>query len=164
MIEATIEGSTVKLSRVLREPGFVEQLRTILDLKQALTAEIAEPAAKLMTKINASLGEVADSFGYPTSREVAICLRDAIYSMKEGLTPRWLQYSANAPSFHAPICQDIHHFLDTSAFLIALREPMPYGAHLARIGLTQTAIGIKQPGRVAYLSSQFINVHTGKMD
>ena len=37
------------------------------------------------------------------------------------------------------------------------------GAHLARVGYDQTCIGIKQPGRIAYLSSISINIHNGQM-
>ena len=164
MLEATINGSMVKLSRVLREDGFLAQLSAILEIKRNLDTEIAGPMSAFRAKMEASLSLVSDDFGVPTSLEVAVCLRDAIYSMDTGLSLRWLQCGAVAPaSTHIPLNFAVGHYPSLSEFLEMLRTELPLGAHLARIGNDKTAIGIKQPGRIAYLSSFGINVAMGTM-
>lgn len=43
-----------------------------------------------------------------------------------------------------------------------LRTKLPDGAYLARVGNKQTAIGLRSGGNIAYLSSLYINTHTGQ--
>lgn len=153
MIEATIRGSKVELSRVLRDPQFMENLKVIQTLESELQEDIEEPRARLLDRLTESLNRVSPDFGVPGTREVAICLRDAIYSMDSGLTLRWLQCNDTKMAPHVAVCPDIRQFKDLPAFVDALRCELSFGAHLARIGADHTAIGIKQPGKLAYLSS-----------
>ena len=46
-IEATIDGSKVQLSRILREAGYIDQISKILFLKSQLLTEITEPMTAL---------------------------------------------------------------------------------------------------------------------
>ena len=164
MLEATINGSKVNLSDVLRQEGFIDSLHVILDVKKVLDAEIAEPMAGLIGRLEASLKKVSPELGMPTTREVAICLRDAIYCIDKGLQLRWLECRTSTVGGQMPLNSSIAQYPDISSFIEALRTSLPFGAHLARIGQSQTAIGFKQLGRVAYLSSLSINVHQGTMD
>lgn len=165
MLEATINGSRVRLSSVLREAGFVEQLRDILLLKTELDQLVADPMTALLDRLEASLREVSADFGRPSSREAAICLRDAIYSMSKGLTLRWLQLDASAEDTGpVRLNPEIPRYPDVASFTRALRQDIPFGAHLARIGHDHTVIGIRRPGKTAYLSSMTINIHRGTMD
>lgn len=160
MFEATIVGATVKLSRVLREPGYLQRLQAILDVRQELLDAVHAPRLALMTRVDEALAQTCADLGRCSSREVAICLRDAIYSMDRGLKLRWLQFDPGAPAqAHVPLCASVTHHTDIAGFVAALRGPLPFGAHLARIGKRYTAIGIKQPGRIAYLSSLVLEIH-----
>lgn len=163
MLEATIVGSNVRLSRVLREPGFIAQLQTLLALKADLMTDLERPLAALLARLTVALGKISADFGEPTSREATVCLRDALYCLDSGLTMRWLQCSQAPATNGLPLCPEIRQFDDLVGFTETLRQALPLGAHLARIGSGQTAIGLKQPGRIAYLSSLKIDTQTGKM-
>jgi len=163
MIEATINGSTLELRKVLREEGFVDRIRSVLALKANLDRVLAGPMNVFMDRITTSLKAVSSELGVPDSREVTICLRDAIYCMDKGLTLRWLQCEESSMSAPVPLAMDIGQYDSIAAFTDALRQQLPFGAHLGRIGLDMTAIGIRQPGRIAYLSSMSINVFDGGM-
>ena len=167
MIEATIVGSKVELSRSLREPGFFDKIKAILDIHQKVMAAVATPLANMQQAFKLSLGPLLDD-SEPKSREIACCLRDAIYAIDKGLKVRWLQCDISSPMpAHLQISEQIMAYDSIAAFSDALRQSLLPGAYLARIGgITQgwsTAIGIKAPGRIAYLSSLSIDVHTGQM-
>ncbi|MYM92357.1 hypothetical protein [Duganella vulcania] len=157
MIEATITGSQVNLGRVLREAGYVERLHQITCLERKLLERIDGPRQRLLDRVATSLGEISPDFGRPEPRELAICLRDAIYAMHKGLTLRWLTCEPLPMAAHVPLCPTIRAFPDLPAFVDALRTGLPFGAHLVRVGRHHTAIGIKQPGKAAYLSSLSIS-------
>lgn len=154
-LEATLCSSKVSLTRVLREEGFLAGLQTILDVQGEVDAAIAAPKAALMRKVDHALAALSPELGATSPLEMAICLRDAIHSMERGLTLRWLECDPDVSVGDAPIalCNAVTAYPDIGTFVGALRSVMPAGAHLARIGLGQTAIGIKQHGRIAYLSS-----------
>ncbi|KWU23424.1 hypothetical protein [Burkholderia cenocepacia] len=161
MVEATINGSNVPLALVLREPGFVERMGAVLKIHDRVDSLIGGLRETLMSSLETALATISESFGAPSSREVAICLRDAIFCLDRGLTLRWLECDGTPMDTPVPLAEDVRHFPDIVAFVDALRTTLPFGAHLARIGTTFTAIGIKQPGRIGYLSSLGINTHTG---
>lgn len=163
MVEATIKGSQVKLERVICEPGFLDKISKILSIKGRLLREVEAPMGMLMERINQALAATAGDLGQASTREVAICLRDAIYSIERGLSLRWLECDDTAMKENVPLCNAVSQFKDLAEFTDALRNTLPWGAHLARIGVSNTAIGIKQPGKVAFLSSMSINKYGGGM-
>jgi len=164
MIEATITHSTVTLSKVLRDEGYVAKLADILEIKKALMEDISEPQAHLMDYLASTLASISADMGAATTREVAICLRDAIFSLEKGLTLRWLSCDSSIPmATHVPICPTICKYADIAAFAEALRHELPFGSHIARIGTNNTAVGIKQPGRIAFLSAFSICPQTGQI-
>jgi hypothetical protein len=163
MIEATMRHSDVVLSRVLREEGYLEQLGQILGFQSELESLIGDARGALLDNLTAALKSISEDFGTPTSREVAICFRDAIYCIDKGLKLRWLTCESTPMRSHVALSNDVQQFADIAAFLDALRTELPFGAHLARIGTRHTAIGIKQPGRIAFLSSMGIDTVSGQM-
>lgn len=164
MLDATIQGSQVRLERVLSEPGFMDQIAAILAIKSRLLLEIETPMGVLMGRVNQALASTAGELGQATTREVAVCLRDAIYSIEQGLVLRWLECDTTTTMKETvPLCHAIEQFENLAQFADALRRTLPWGAHLARIGESNTAIGIKQPGKIAFLSSMSINHHGGGM-
>lgn len=162
MVEATLHGSKVVLHRLLREEGFLDHLKQILLIKQRVTQLIAGRDEALRMKVTAALASISADFGEPSAREVAICLRDAIYCTDTGLKLRWLTCDGAPLSGPVPLAEDVRQFGSIAEFIDALRVEMPFGAHLARIGRDFTAIGIKQPGRIAYLSSIGIDTQSGQ--
>jgi len=164
MIEATINGSTVHLASVLRDEGFIGRLQEILALKDDVMSEISIPAENLKSHVQALLNTVNSDIGDASSRELTCCLRDAIYCMEGGLTLRWLQCDDAAVAIPVKLASAINHYPDISSFIELLRVDLHYGAHLARIGEEHTAIGIKMPGKIAYLSSIGINIASGTME
>lgn len=163
MIEATIRGSKVDLKRVLLDDGFIQELQQILTIKRCLLEKIEAPMTALMDRINAALSATAEGLGQASTRELAVCLRDAIYSIEQGLTLRWLVCDEVVMPAYTPVCNTILQFKDIAEFSDALRNTLPWGGHLARIGKDKTAVGIKQPGRIGFLSSMSLNVHGGGM-
>jgi len=170
MIEATIAGSKVKLSRVLREAGFLDRLGEVLRIKNELYPEIEGPMNKLIEHVDVAL-EQTGSKGGATTREVALCLRDAIHSIDSGMSLRWLQCDdvaapgdGRGKATHSTLALNIGHYADTAAFADALRHGLPFGAHLARIGHGSTSIGIKQPGRIAFLSTLALSTISGGVE
>ncbi len=162
-IEATITHSKVKLSRVLREDGCIKKLQHILSLKSQLLSRFAEPMEALTSYLDSCLKAISCEFRSPSSREIALCLRDAIYCMNQGFTLRWLACDGNTMPAHLPLCSAIGHFPNIPTFTDLLRTELPFGAHLARIGESTTVIGLKHPGKIAFLSSLSIDIHTGYM-
>lgn len=162
-IEATIDGSSVKLSRVVREKGFTDKLHAILDIKAEIDAVLAGPMAVFKNRVDALIAEVTPDFGESTTREVALSMRDAIYCMSRGMTLRWVQCDPDVPNLPVSLQTDIAILPTLADFVQALKYQLPIGVHLARIGRDQTAIGIKKPGRIVYMSSMSINVNTGSM-
>jgi hypothetical protein len=163
-IEATISGSKVQLSRVLREGGYIGELCRILELKRDLMAQIAAPMAALTEYLASCLQSINIDIPAPTSREVALCLRDAIYCIDKGMSLRWLQCDSMEMPPHLPISPVINQYPNIVAFTDDLRTVLPFGAHLARIGRDYTAIGLKHLGKIAFMSSMTINLHTGNME
>lgn len=163
MIEATIDGSQVKLNRVLREEGFVEKLNVILDYKQDLMDVLEDPMQVFMQRIERIINQVSPNFGAPTSREVALCMRDAIYCMEEGMSLHWVMCEPGFDNHPAGLQEDIVILPSIAEFVEALKYSLPNGVHLARIGYDQTAIGIKKPGRILYLSSLKLDPTSGEM-
>jgi hypothetical protein len=164
MVEATIAGSQVKLASVIREEGFVAKVSQILAIKADLHELIGPMQDALISHLETALSSVSEAFGTPASREVAVCFRDAIYCLDRGLKLRWIVCDAPSMAENVPLAHSVSQFADIAEFVDALRVTLPMGAHLARIGLHNTAIGIKQPGRIAYLSSMGINQQSGKME
>lgn len=162
MVEATLHGSKVVLHRLLREDGFLDHLKQILLIKERVTGLIAGRDEALRMKVTTALASISSDFGEPSAREVAICLRDAIYCTDTGLKLRWLVCDGGPLSGPVPLAEDVRQFESIAEFIDALRVELPFGAHLARIGRDFTAIGIKQPGRIAYLSSLGIDTHSGQ--
>lgn len=162
MVEATLHGSKVVLHRLLREDGFLDHLKQILLIKERVTGLVAGRDEALRMKLTAALASISSEFGEPSAREVAICLRDAIYCTDTGLKMRWLVCDGAPLSGPVPLAEDVRQFENIAEFIDALRVELPLGAHLARIGRDFTAIGIKQPGRIAYLSSLGIDTQSGQ--
>lgn len=162
MVEATLHGSKVVLHRLLREEGFLDHLKQILLIKERVTGLIAGRDEALRMKVTTALASISSDFGEPSAREVAICLRDAIYCTDAGLKLRWLVCDGTPLSGPVPLAEEVRQFGSIAEFIDALRVEMPFGAHLARIGRDFTAIGIKQPGRIAYLSSLGIDTRSGQ--
>lgn len=162
-IEATINGSNVKLSRVVREKGFTEKLHAILNIKEEIDVVLAGPMSVFKDRIDAMIADVSPVFGESTTREVALSMRDAIYCMSQGMTLRWVQYDPDVPNLPVGLQADIAIMPTLADFVQALKYQLPIGVHLARIGRDQTAIGVKKPGRIVYMSSMSINVNSGDM-
>jgi hypothetical protein len=163
MIEATIDGSKVKLNRILREAGFIEKLAVILDYKDELMDVLEDPMRVFMERIERIINEVSPDFGVPTSREVALCMRDAVYCMEKGMTIQWIMCEPGFENHSVGLQEDIVMLPSIAEFAEALKYSLPYGVHLARIGYGATAIGIKKPGRILYMSSLKLNAHSGGM-
>lgn len=163
MIETTINNSNTRLSDVLRQEGFIRRMAQILSLKQQVVELVGEATHNFQDRLESMIGKISPDFGRPNSREVACCLRDAVYGLDRGLTIRWLRFDevgSNEPvSLHEKVivCQTLADFTDQ------LKGELPYGCYLANISKSFTAIGIKKPGRIAYLSSMNISSHTGTM-
>lgn len=163
MIEATIEGSQVKLSRVLREAGFIKKLAVILDYKAALMEVLEDPMQVFMQRIERIINQVSPGFGVPTTREVALCMRDAVYCMEKGMSIRWVMCEPGFENHPVALQEDIVILPNIAQFAEALKHSLPNGVHLARIGYDDTAIGIKKPGRILYMSSLKLDANTGGM-
>lgn len=163
MIEATIDGSKVPLSRVLREPGFVEKLHDILDLKARLSTVLDYPMENFHQRIHSMISEVSVDFGAPSSLEIALAMRDAIYCISTGMTINWIACEEGVPNLPVGLRNDIVHVPTLADFVQDLKHSLPIGVHLARIGRDSTAIGIKKPGRIAYMSSLKVDPKTGGM-
>lgn len=162
MIEATICGSNFAAARVLREDGFLEQARKILGLKARLTLKLAAPREAFMAKVSQALTRV---FGTPAdlnTRQVAIVLRDALFSLDRGLTLSWLRCEPAVPGPLA-LADTVLHYPDMPTFLHALQYELPFGAYLVCLKHQDTVLGFKQPGRTAYLSRFAINSHSGQL-
>lgn len=163
MIEATIAGSTIRLSDLLRQEGFLEKMGRIRSLHQMVQALVGDATRNFQDRLEERIGKVSPDFGRPTTREIACCLRDAVHGLDRGLTIRWLRFDevgSNAPvGIHDQviICPTLADFTDQ------LKGQLPFGCYLAKIGDSNTAIGIKKPGRIVYLSSMSVSVHTGHM-
>jgi hypothetical protein len=162
-IEATIKICQVNLERVLREDGYLESIREILATKAELDAVLQGPMMAFRDRIETMIGSVSKEFGAPTTREVAVCLRDAIYSINKGMKLRWLQCEHDGATQSVGLHSNLVLSPSLADFVQDLKNTLPYGVHVARIGAGRTAIGIKKPGRIAYLSSLYIDLHTGKM-
>ena len=164
MIEATIAGSTVRLSDVLRQEDFLLKIFKIRSLQQMVQELVGDATSNFQDRLEEKICKISPNFGRPTTREIACCLRDAVYGLDRGLTIRWLRFDevgSNEPvGIHDKIivCPTVADFTDR------LKGELPYGCYLAKIGSGNTAIGIKKPGRIAYLSSMSVNTHTGDME
>jgi hypothetical protein len=162
-IEATIKSCKVELDRVLREENYCQRLHEILTIKNELNAVLQGPMMAFRDRIETMIGTVSKEFGAPTTREVAVCLRDSIYSMNTGMKLRWLQCEYEGSTLPVGLHSNVVLSPSVADFVQDLKNTLPFGIHVARIGSGQTAIGIKKPGRIAYLSSLSIDLHTGKM-
>lgn len=166
MIEATIEGTKVKLADVLRTDGFLDLVRKILTIKADLMAQLDAPLSNMLSRVNAALMVTSPAAGACSTRELAVCMRDAIHSLDRGLDMRWLRCdlkpSGGTGEGYA-LSLDIRQFESLAVFAEELITTMAFGAHLARIGEDFTAIGFKQPGRIAYLSTLKINEVRGNV-
>lgn len=162
-IEATIKSCKVELDRVLREENYFQRLHEILTIKNELNAVLQGPMMAFRDRIETMIGTVSKEFGAPTTREVAVCLRDSIYSMNTGMKLRWLQCEYEGSTLPVGLHSNVVLSPSLADFVQDLKNTLPFGIHVARIGSGQTAIGIKKPGRIAYLSSLSIDLHTGKM-
>lgn len=163
-IEATIDGSKVFLHRVLREEGFIERLKEILVIKEDLNQVLGGPLSVFQDRIEQLIGQISSDFGKPTTREIAVCMRDAVYCIEKGMKIRWLKCDEIEKDHSVGLMPDICERETLADFVYDLKTTMPFGVCLAKIGSSQTAIGIKKPGRIAYLSSLSISIHTGSME
>lgn len=163
MIEATVDGSKVQLSRVLREPGFVEKLHDITRIKAELDAVLEAPRATFHRRITKLLANVSPEFGEPTSREIALAMRDAVYCIEKGMSIKWVQCEPGIEIGVMTLRPQVVKQPDLAGFIHELKYNLPYGTHLAKIGHSDTAIGIKEPGVIVYMSSMKVNLATGKM-
>ena len=163
MIEATIDGSKVKLSRVLREDGFLEKLAVILDYKHALMEVLEDPMQVFMQRIERIINDVSPGFGAPTSLEVALCMRDAVYCMEKGMSVHWVMCEPGFDNQPTGLQEDIVILPNIAQFVEALKYSLSNGVHLARIGSNETAIGFKKPGRIMYMSSLRLDAKSGEM-
>lgn len=163
MIEATINGSKVELSRILREDGFIAKLAVILGYKDALMEVLDAPMQTFMHRIESILNTVSPDFGAPSSREVALCMRDAIYCVEKGMSMRWIQCEPGFENHSIGLQPDVVIAPTIAQFVEDLKYALPNGVHLARIGYDNTAIGIKKPGRIMYMSSLKMNASLGGM-
>jgi hypothetical protein len=161
MIENVLHQSDVSLHRVLREPGYVKSLEKIMAIKNHLIRQLETPRQNFIDRITASLVTVTGNDQPPSTREVAACMRDAIYAIDGGLKLRWMRCTTEAFD-DMPLCPDVRHYDTIPEFIESLMSELPYGAHLACVAGRLTVIGLKQPGRVAYLSTISIDNHTGR--
>lgn len=167
MIEATLQLSNVKLPRVLLEDGFIAKLQALLTLRNTVEEVVASPRKELLIRLEEGLNAISPTFGEISHRELAIVLRDAIYSMAPpcGLTMRWVEANKGYPVLSAvPLALAVERHDSLPGLLDALRHDRPYGAYLAVVGpRSQTVIALKQPCGIAYLSSLSIDTQTGKL-
>lgn len=163
MIETTIDLSKVLLKDVLRKQGFLAELHEILSMKADLDEMVLAPTLQFQDQVQRLIAEVSPDFGRPSTRELACCLRDAIYAMETGLTLRWVRFDDEGSNAPVGLHDQIIECPTIAAFVDLLKTSLPYGAFLAKIGSGQTAIGIKKPGRIAFLSRMYIDTHTGQV-
>jgi hypothetical protein len=161
MIENVINGSDVRLSRVLREPGFLDKVNEVLTIKSKLAPYIDEPRATFVSRLAESLKAISPDDAAPSTLEVAVCMRDAIYAIDGGLKLRWMRCNT-AVGGDMALCHTVRHYKTMPEFIESLMSELPHGAHLACINGRFTVIGLKNPGRIAYLSTLSIDRHTGK--
>lgn len=166
MVRATIEHSTVRLDRVLDEPGFLDGLRTAARLRAEIEHIIQAPAEELKARVTASIQAVNPDLQAPSDLELAVCMRDALHALDKGLNVLWLQCEPWAPceTPRAILHEDLQAFATLAEFASAMRSPdrLP-GAFVARIGNSGTSIGVKLPGRIALLSTAKLNEQQGDM-
>jgi hypothetical protein len=166
MVRATIEHASVRLDRVLDEPGYVDHLRRIVDLRADIEAAIAGPAMQFKSSAAAALAAINPDLGEPNDLELAVCMRDALHALDTGLHMHWLQCEpwGDDASVRATLHGDLLHFATLAEFASSIRShDMLPGAYVARIGGNDTAVGIKLPGRIALLSTMVLNPHQGRM-
>ncbi|WOF81697.1 hypothetical protein P5704_027870 (plasmid) [Pseudomonas sp. FeN3W] len=164
MIEATINGSRINLHQVLREEGFVEKVSSILALKSSLDEAIKDPMLRFQERITARLSKISEAYGEPSIREVACCLRDAIYCMSSGFKINWISKDPVIDALPLHLSDTIVIAETIAEFVDMLKHGLPMGAYIARIGHSQTAIGIKRPGCTLFYSTLSVNVRTGDME
>jgi len=163
MIETTIGLSKVTLENVLRKEGFLAELREVLSIKADLDEMVLAPTLQFQDQVQRLIANVSPDFGRPSTRELACCLRDAIHSMENGLTLRWVRFDDDGSNAPVGLHDKVIECKSIAAFIDLLKTSLPYGAFLAKIGSVQTAIGIKKPGRIAYLSRLNIDTYTGQV-
>lgn len=160
MLDAAVSNITVKLDDVLYTEDFIPNARKIVDVRKALEDDAGEEINAFQDKVNGVLHRIRPDAN-PSLSEMAICLRDALYSMEQGLTLRWVACEPGSASEQPlRLGQAVYTFDNAQAFVTHLRTDMPYGAHLVNVD-NFTAIALKTPGRTAYLSSMRISEHTG---
>jgi hypothetical protein len=162
MIEATISTATVHLSRVLREEGFIESLGQLCSLQDELNSRIGEPAKRFASQVSHQISKLSHSFGAPTDLEIAVCLRDAVYAIDQGMTLRWVERTGPLPA-RAPLHNQILTFESAAEFVMALKGELASGVYLANVNGC-TAIAFVSPGHIAYLSSMYVSQHTGQVE
>lgn len=162
-IDATIACSKVELFRVLEEPGFFDELKEIHRIRQRLDDVLQGPLGAFMARVESLIMKVSPEFAKPTKLEIAVSLRDAIYCASQGMKLAWVQCDGEQP--HSPVTLHSHVAVceTLAGFVERLKGDLPMGAHLASVDGGYTAIGFKKPGRIAYLSSMYIDVHKGQM-
>lgn len=162
-IDATIAGSQVKLARVLEEPGFLDEIKEIHRIRKSLDDVLLGPQNAFMAQVESLITKVSPDFAKPTKREIAVSMRDAIYAVKTGMKMAWVQCDAEHRNVPIGLHSKIVSSKNLASFVEALKSELPIGVHLAKIGRSATAIGFKQPGRIAYLSSMQIDTYSGRM-
>lgn len=162
-IDATIACSQVKLERVLDEPGFFDELKEIQRIRQRLNDVLDAPLGVFMERVESLIVKISPEFAKPTKREIAVSLRDAIYCINTGMKMSWLLCEGEQPNAPVSLHYKVTVSQTLSGFVEMLKGDLPMGVHLAKIGDSATAIGFKKPGRIAYLSSMYIDVHKGRM-
>lgn len=162
-IDATIACSQVKLLRVLEEPGYFDEIKEIHRIRERLDDVLQGPLKVFMERVESLIIKVSPDFAKPTKREIAVSLRDAIYCISKGMKMSWVQCDGEQPNTPVGLHYKVAISDTLAGFVEMLKGDLPMGVHLAKVGHEATAIGFKKPGRIMYLSSMHIDVHTGRM-
>jgi hypothetical protein len=164
MVQATISGSKVLLQDLLEVPFFLEKMEVIDLLRTEMAERIGEKRDAFVAAVTASLTQVIGTPQSPKTLEVAVCLRDACYSAAKGLKLNWLVCDevTHTPQ-SLPISGEARRYPTLPAFLLFLKNEALPGAYLACVGNGHTVIGLKFPGRIAYLSSLDVNMYSGQL-
>lgn len=162
-IDATIACSQVKLLRVLEEPGYLDEIKEIHRIRERLDEVLLGPLGVFMERVEFLITKVSPDFAKPTKREIAVSLRDAIYCISQGMKMSWVQCDGEQPNTPVGLHYKVSISDTLAGFVEMLKGDLPLGVHLAKVGHEATAIGFKKPGRIMYLSSMYLDVHTGRM-
>lgn len=164
MAQATIDSAQIRLSAVIFVEGIVERLRQITMVMQSIREIWGDAIDDLLSRAE-KITQGVSSPKLPLSvRELAVCLRDAVFSLELDLHWRWLNYTPDI-QFDASslrLSPTVLTFTDFHQFIDAFYQEMPAGFFLVHVnGATVFALNV--PGRQAYLSALSVCPHSGVM-